>query len=315
MNSNAAADFLVTGGAGFIGSHLVERLIRDGHRVRVLDDLSSGKLENLHAVKDRLDFVHGNAALAADTARAVAGVRGVFHLAAISSVTVSIEQPLRNQQAGEVATLTVLDAARRAGVRRVVLSSSASVYGNSENAANAESLPSQPLSFYALSKLTGENYARIFSALHPGFDTVSLRYFNVFGPRQDPANPYSGVISIFLRCLKTGHAPTIFGDGRQTRDFVEVSNIVEANLLAMQAAQPLRGEVYNVGTGESVSLLEVWQRLGELAGTSLQPAFAAPRAGDIRHSRAAIEKIRAQLGYAVRVSWQDGLQKLWDSLK
>ena len=307
--------FLVTGGAGFIGSHLVERLVAEGHRVRVLDDLSTGKLTNLGAVADRIEFIQGSAANASDARRAMVGISGVFHLAAISSVAVSLETPLCNQQAGEVATLTVLDAARRAGVRRVVLTSSASVYGDTETSANDESLPPKPLSFYALSKLTGENYGRIFTSLYPEFDTASLRYFNVFGPRQDPNSPYSGVISIFLKCLRTGQAPMIFGDGQQTRDFVEVTNVVEANVLAMKCSPPLGGESFNVGTGESVSLLEIWQCLRELANSPLAPSFSAARAGDIRHSRASIAKIQTHLGYSARISWQDGLKKLWQSLK
>ncbi len=315
MNSNTAADFLVTGGAGFIGSHLVERLVSSGHRVRVLDDLSTGHSANLNSVANRIDLVKGCAANAGDVERAIKGVRGVFHLAAISSVTVSLQNPLRNQQAGEVATLTVLDAARRAGVSRVILTSSASVYGDTEMAANDESLTPKPLSFYALSKLTGEHYGRIFSKLYPEIDTASLRYFNVFGPRQDPTNPYSGVISIFIKCLQQGTPPTVFGDGLQTRDFVDVANVVDANLLAMNATKPLRGEAFNVGTGESVTLLEVWERLRQIAGSTLEPKFAAPRAGDIRHSRASIGKIQAHLGYQPRISWRDGLKTLWESLR
>jgi UDP-glucose 4-epimerase len=303
--------YAVTGGAGFIGSHLVERLVRDGHAVRVLDDLSSGHAENLAPVRNHIELITGSAADPAAVERTVAGVEGIFHLAAISSVARSMEAPRECQQSGEVATLTVLDQARLAGVHRVVFSSSAAIYGDTARLKNAESLPPQPLSLYAVGKVAGENYCRAFTRLYPALDTVSLRYFNVFGPRQDPRSPYSGVISIFLRCARERHAPTLFGDGQQTRDFVAVENVVEANLLAMRHANPLGGESFNVGTGASVSLLAVWEELQRLSGTTIPPGFGSPRLGDIRDSCADIGKIQTVLGYRPTVDWKSGLAQLW----
>lgn len=304
------SNYLVTGGAGFIGSHIVERLIQDGHRVRVLDNLSTGKLDNLKAVSNRLEFIHGDAASSETTISAVQGIDGIFHLAAVPSVPLSIKEPLQNQRAGEVATLTLLDAAQKAGVKRVVFTSSSAIYGNSQAPINHEDLPPAPLNPYALSKLTGEGYCRIFSQLYPELDTVCLRYFNVFGPRQDPSSPYSGVISIFLRCLKEKKTSIIFGDGKQTRDFVEVSNVVDANILAMNANRQLQGDSFNVATGQSVSLLEVWDHLSKIAGIVIKPQFQQERIGDIKHSRASIEKIQKAIGYKPRVLWEEGLRRL-----
>lgn len=305
------ARYLVTGGAGFIGSHLTENLVQQGHQVRVLDNLSSGNLENLKSVAGHFEWIQGNAADASIVNAAMKNIEGVFHMAAIPSVPLSIKEPVQNQHAGEVANLVVLTAAQRAGVRRVVHTSSSAVYGNTTTKQNSEELPPHPLNFYALSKLTGEGYCRIYSDLFPGFDTVSLRYFNVFGLRQDPSSPYSGVISIFLRCLKEKTAPTIFGDGSQSRDFVEVSNIVQANVLAMNSVKPLRGDYFNVGTGESVTILEVWEFLRELAGLEIKPNFAPERAGDIKNSCANIEKIQKTLGFTPSVRWRTGLEKLF----
>lgn len=305
--------FLVTGGAGFIGSHIVERLIREGHQARVLDDLSTGKQDNLKPVADKVEFIHGDAASPEAVASAVNGVDGVFHLAAMPSVPRSIKEPLQNQRAGEVATLVVLHAAQQAGVPRVVYTSSSAIYGNSTAPVNDEAMPAAPLNPYALSKFTGEGYCQVYAQLYPKLDTVCLRYFNVFGVRQDPSSPYSGVISIFLRCLKNHTAPTIFGDGQQTRDFVEVSNVAEANLLAMNSKARLRGEPFNVATGQSVSLLQVWDYLCEIAGERLAPQFGPERLGDVKFSRASIKKIETLLGYKTTVSWQEGLRRLWNA--
>ncbi len=306
--------YLVTGAAGFIGSHLAERLLLEGHHVKALDNLSTGHIENLQAIRNRLEWIEGDAASPETAATAAQGVEGIFHLAAIPSVPLSIEKPLQNQRSGEVATLTLLEAARRAGVRRFVYTSSSAIYGNTGANSNAEDLRPRPLNPYALSKLTGEHYCRIYSQLHAGLDTACLRYFNVFGPRQDPSSPYSGVISIFIRCLQNRETPTIFGDGQQSRDFVEVSNVVAANLHAMNAPQTLNGEPFNVGTGESVTILEVWNFLQKLAGRETPPRFAPERAGDIKHSCASIRKIQDQLGYEPRCRWQEGLQGLWESV-
>lgn len=308
------ANYLVTGGAGFIGSHIVEKLVESGHQVRVLDNLSTGKRDNLKNVKGSCELVEGDASDPDVVASAVKKIEGVFHLAAVPSVPLSIKEPLQNQKAGEVATLVILEEARKAGVKRVVFTSSSAIYGNSPSAKNHEALSPAPLNPYALSKLTGEGYCCIFSQLYPDFDTACLRYFNVFGPRQDPSSPYSGVISIFLRCLKNNNAPTIFGDGQQTRDFVQVSNVVEANLLAMTSKEPLGGEPFNVATGESVTLLEVWDHLCKISGIVIDPRFASERLGDIKHSGASIEKIQKRLGYLPKMKWRDGLQQLWESL-
>jgi UDP-glucose 4-epimerase len=307
------ASYLVTGGAGFIGSHLVERLVCEGHSVRVLDNLSTGCWQNLAHIPPSFQRTEGDAADPVVVRSLIKGVDGVFHLAAVASVASSVLDPLQTQRSGEVALLNVLDQARRAGVRRVVFSSSAAVYGETTECQNHEQLVAAPLSLYGASKLAGETYARVFSQLYPDLDTVNLRYFNVFGLRQDPSSPYSGVISIFLRCAQQRRAPTIFGDGRQTRDFVPVENIICANLLAMQHPMPLRGECFNVGTGISASLLDVWLHLESLAGIRLTPLFAPARAGDIRHSCANITKITRVLGYRTSLSWQEGLNQLWEA--
>jgi UDP-glucose 4-epimerase len=307
--------FLVTGGAGFIGSHLVHKLVALGHEVRVLDNLSTGRRENLDGLAGPIEWVQANAADPGDVEKAMRGIEGVFHLAAVPSVHLSIAEPLKTQQSAEVATLVVLDAARRAGVKRVVYSSSCAVYGDSGNQCNKEDTKTHPLTFYGLSKVTGEEYCRISSHLYSEFDTVSLRYFNVFGSRQSPSSPYSGVISIFLKCLRDGTPPTIFGDGEQTRDFIEVSNVVTANLSAMNSAIAFRGDCYNVGTGTSISILELWNFAADLAHSKLKPQFGESRAGDIRYSCSDITKIRKGLGWQPEVDWKKGLAVLWNETK
>lgn len=310
------SNFLVTGGAGFIGSHLVSKLIALGHRVRVLDNLSTGRPENLAEVASRIEWMEADAADSAAVEKAMDGIEGVFHLAAIPSVQLSIEQPLTTQRSAEVATLTILNAACHAGVDRVVYSSSCAVYGDGGgDRCNKEDATTRPLTFYGLSKVTGEEYCRVSSLLYPGFDTVSLRYFNVFGARQSPSSPYSGVISIFLQCLREGKPPTIYGDGLQTRDFIEVSNVVAANLAAMTSANTFRGQCYNVGTGTSISILEIWNRAAQLAQSDMKPRFADPRAGDIRHSCADVTKIRKDLDWQPMVDWDAGLAALWNETK
>jgi UDP-glucose 4-epimerase len=307
------SNFLVTGGAGFIGSHLVQKLLSLGYRVRVLDNLSTGTLQNLEGVEGQFDWIHADAANPADVEKAMVGIDGVFHLAAVPSVQMSIEKPLDNQRSGEMVTLVVLDAAHRAGVKRVVYSSSSAVYGDTNARKNKESMRPQPLTFYGLSKLAGEEYCRVFSHLYPEFDTVSLRYFNVFGARQSSSSPYSGVISIFAHCLRNHTRPTIFGDGHQSRDFIEVSNVVSANVTAMSAEARLLGDCFNVGTGTSVSIIELWKYLAKMAGSDLTPEFAPARPGDIRHSSGAIGKIQKVLGWRPEVSWKRGLKNLWRS--
>jgi len=306
--------FLVTGGAGFIGSHLVRKLIAQGHRVRVLDNLSTGRLQNLDGLDGRFEFFRGDAADPDQVDKAIIGTEGVFHLAAIPSVSVSIEKPLHNQQSGEVATLVVLDLARRHGLKRVIYSSSCAVYGNHAAKSANEEASVQPLTFYALSKLTSEGYCRIFSRLYPELQTVCLRYFNVFGAGQNPSSSYAGVISIFLRCLREKAAPTIYGDGRQTRDFIDVSDIVGANIAAMNSRTSFHGECFNVGTGTSISVLELWKYLAHLAQSDLQPTFAPARVGDIQMSFADITKIQRVLNFSPKISWQESLRRLWNSV-
>ena len=304
------SNFLVTGGAGFIGSHLVSKLVSMGHDVRVLDNLSTGNRENLVGVLAEIELVEASAADPVAVENAMDKIDGVFHLAAIPSVQLSLEQPLETQQSAEVATLTVLEAARRSGVKRVVYSSSCAVYGNN-GSCTEETAKTQPLSYYGFSKVAGEEYCRISSYLHSELETVSLRYFNVFGARQSFSSPYSGVISIFLQCLRKGSAPTIFGDGRQSRDFIEVSNVVSANLAAMTSVKLLRGECYNVGTGVRTTILELWDYMAGLAGTDQKPRFAESRAGDIRYSCAEITRISADLAWKPKVDWKEGIAALW----
>jgi UDP-glucose 4-epimerase len=298
---------LVTGGAGFIGSHLVEALVGRGQRVRVLDDLSTGLGSNLAGLNPAPELIHGDVADAATTARAVEGVQVVYHLAALASVQKSVENPSATHRVCATGTLHILDAARRAGVLRVVYAASSSAYGIPVRDVQTESDPVSPLSPYAAAKLAGELYAQAF-AVSFGLETVRLRFFNIFGPRQRADSPYSGVIALFLSALSSGRTPTIFGDGLQSRDFTFVADVVQA--LTRAAETPgVSGRVYNVGTGRSVNLLELAAALNKLLGTSLVPKHGAERAGDVRHSRADITLARQELGYEPSVSFENGLEQ------
>ncbi len=299
--------YLVTGGAGFIGSHLCQRLCAEGHAVRVLDDLSTGRRENLADILDEVEFVEGDIRDAALLAEAVQQVDCVLHHAAISSVPASVEQPLVDQQVNAVGTLRLLEAARQAGVRRVVFASSASVYGNNPQMPKHENMPPEPESPYAISKVVGEYYARLYSQLY-GLEVVGLRYFNVFGPRQVPASQYSGVISIFVAQMRAGESPTVCGDGLQSRDFVYVGDVVEANMRA-STTRGVAGRIYNIGCGRSASLLELIAALNEVLGTELEPIFSPPRAGDIRFSSADISRAQNELGYEPRIGFAAGLER------
>jgi UDP-glucose 4-epimerase len=295
---------LVTGGAGFIGSHLVEGLLAAGHAVRVLDDLSTGVAANVPA---GVEVVEGQVSDADLVRRASQGVEVVFHLAALASVQFSVERPADSHRVCATGTLHVLDAARREGVRRVVYAGSASAYGVPAKDVQSEDDPVCPLSPYAAAKLAGEVYCQAFSNTY-GLETVRLRFFNVFGPRQRADSPYSGVIAIFARLLSEGRTPTIFGDGQQTRDFVYVSDVVQALLLA--ATKPgVSGDVFNVGAGGGVSLLRLLEALNSLLGTSIAPKHADPRSGDIRHSRADVSRTRRLLGYEPKVPFEEGLRR------
>ncbi len=310
MNS---PDILVTGGCGFIGSHLVEALVQEGKRVRVLDNLSSGYRQNLEPFGREVEVVIGDVRDPAAVKKAVQGVTGIFHEAALVSVFDSIQRPTDNHAINATGTLNVLLAAREAGVRRVVLASTAAAYGNDPQLPKRESMTPQPESPYAAAKVMSEHYQRMASSLY-GLETVTLRYFNVYGPRQDPKSPYSGVISRFCDDVVAGRPPTIFGDGLQTRDFVFVRDVVQANLLAMSDRVPGGGQIYNVASGATVSLLDLLGMLGRLRGTDIQPVHQAARAGDIRHSAADIAKAIRELGYTPRYSLEVGLAELLASL-
>jgi UDP-glucose 4-epimerase len=301
------ANYLVTGGAGFIGSHLCRRLLADGHAVRVLDDLSTGKLENLAGIADRIDLVRGDLRDPAAVAAATRDIDCVLHHAAIASVQISVAQPLREQEVNAVGTLRLLEAARQAGVRRLVFAASAAAYGNDPVVPKREDMRPEPASPYGLSKVVGEYYCRIYSELY-GLETVALRYFNVFGPRQDPASPYSGVISIFASRMLQGQAPVIFGDGEQSRDFVYVDNIVEANVAACARAAA-RGQLYNIGCGRPVTVRQLVEELNRVLGTAIAPVFAPARPGDVRASLADIGRARQELGYAPATTFAEGLER------
>ena len=307
---------LITGGAGFIGSHLTDRLLTLGHQVRVFDNLSTGKRENLRAAGSDVELVVGDVRDAEALGQAARGVELVFHLAAVVSVQRSLEHPLDTQAINLGGTLNALVAAHRQGARRLVLASSAAVYGSLAEGANTEQDPTLPDSPYGLEKLASEHYLRIWQQLH-GLETLSLRYFNVFGPRQDPSSPYSGVLSIFADRMLRGVVPTIYGDGEQTRDFVYVSNIVEANCCA-GLGSTTRGE-FNVGCGSSTSLNQLFQQMASaLPGklpASCAPSYAASRAGDIRHSLADITRARETLGYKPQVQVAEGLKLLLGALQ
>jgi UDP-glucose 4-epimerase len=301
--------YLITGGCGFIGSHIAEALAGEGHAIRAFDNLSSGKLENLRGFEAAVEVVRGDIRDEAALRAALRGVEYVFHEAALVSVAVSVQQPEENEAINVRGTLNVLQAARASGVRRVVLASSAAVYGNNPELPKREDMTPEPESPYALGKLAGEHYLRLFSRLY-GLETVALRYFNVYGPRQDAGSMYSGVISRFADDLGAGRAPTLFGDGLQTRDFVFVKDVARANLLAMRSPQAGQGEVFNVATGRQTSLLELLETLQAITGRRVAPQFREARAGDIRHSLADIGRSRATLGYEPGFDLDAGLRAL-----
>jgi nucleoside-diphosphate-sugar epimerase len=303
------AAYLVTGGAGFIGSHLAEELLRRGERVRVVDSMVTGKASNLRQIS-AAEFVEGDLADALVAERAVAGMDYVLHQAAIPSVPRSVEDPATSNRANVTATLNVLVAARQAGVKRLVYAGSSSAYGDTETLPKREDMPTNPLSPYALQKLVGEQYCQMFTRLY-GFPTVTTRYFNVFGPRQDPGSPYSGVISLFARALLDGRPPSIHGDGEQTRDFTYVANVVDGVLRACEASKAA-GEVINVATGRRISLNGLVRLMNELVGVNIQPVYTGRRAGDVRDSQADISKAKAILGYTPTVSLEEGLKLTLD---
>lgn len=324
------ARYLVTGGAGFIGSHLVEELLRRGHHVRVVDNLSTGKHENLAAavaaslathmerartnpdagagaLGETVDFIEGDLAVVEVARAAVAGVDYVLHQAAQPSVPRSVEDPLRAHRANVEATVNVLVAARDARVKRLVFAGSSSVYGDQAELPKHEAMPTRPLSPYALQKLIGEQYLQLFSSLY-GLETVTTRYFNVFGPRQDPSSPYSGVISLFIKAVLENKTPTMHGDGGQTRDFTYVANVVDGVLRAAETPG-LSGEVINLATNARISLTQLLEGIKQIVGSTIEPAYGPTRAGDVRDSQADIRKAERLLGYRPLVDFDEGLRR------
>jgi nucleoside-diphosphate-sugar epimerase len=306
-------NILVTGGAGFIGSHLAEALCRRGHEVRVLDNFYSGRRENLRAVKGQVEILKGDCADPRVAQRACRGVEVVYHEAAVPSVARSVQDPALSHRSNATATLTLLVAARDAGVRRFVYAGSSSVYGESKGLPKREVMDTRPLSPYAAAKLVSEHYLRIFSRLY-GMETLTLRYFNVFGPRQDASSPYSGVISLFITALLAKRTPVIYGDGRQSRDFTFVANVVDGNLRAL-TAPGLHGQSVNLATGKRVTLNRLLSLLAREMGRSPTARHQPPRPGDIRHSLADVSLARKLLGYRPQIGLREGIKETVDWFK
>jgi UDP-N-acetylglucosamine/UDP-N-acetyl-alpha-D-glucosaminouronate 4-epimerase len=301
-----AKSCLVTGGAGFIGSHLAEELLRRGFRVRILDDFSTGKRENLAGFRDAIDLVEGDVRDLRTCRSAVQGMDYVFHEAALASVPLSVENPFLTDDINVGGTLNMLWAGKEAGIKRLVFASSTSIYGDNAELPKREEMSGVPLSPYALSKWIGEKYCQSFSLIY-GIPTVGLRYFNVFGPRQDPKSQYAAAIPIFITKMLAGERPVIYGDGEQTRDFVFVKDVVEANILAA-GAEDASGRVFNIASGESFSVNELVRTINEVLGTSIEPVRAPERPGDIRHSSADIHGAEAALHFKPGTGFRRGLQ-------
>ena len=305
--------YLITGGAGFIGSHMAEKLLRRGETVRVLDNLSTGREENLSTVRSQVDFRRLDIRDLESLRPAFSGVDYVIHLAALASVVRSFENPVETTLVNLNGTLHVFMAARDAGVKRVVMAATAAAYGDDPVLPRVETQNPQPLSPYALTKLAGEYYGKIFTS-NLGLQVTALRFFNIFGPRQDPKSPYTGVLSKFITAYLSGVTPVIFGDGEQSRDFTYVANVVDATLRACLAPNAA-GKVINVGTGRSSTLNQSVALLNAIFGLQVQPQYAAPRVGDVRHSTADITLARHLLGYEPHVSFEDGLRRTVDWLR
>jgi len=312
VSSRAILTVLVTGGAGFIGSHLAAALLERGWSVRVLDNFATGHRANLEVLNDQAEVIEGDIQSYERVSRAVRGCDAVLHQAALPSIPRSIQDPLTSNATNVIGTLNVLLAARDHGVRRVVVASSSSVYGASPELPKREDQPTLPISPYASAKLASENYARSFHSVYD-LETVVLRYFNVFGPRQDPASDYAAVIPRFIAGLAAGESPVIYGDGEQSRDFTYVENVVRANLLAL-ARENAAGRVYNVAGGERVTVNDLFAELRRIMDRKLPAAYAAPRPGEIRHSLADISRARQELGYEPTVGLREGLHRTVESL-
>lgn len=301
--------FLVTGGAGFIGSHIAQGLLARGDRVRVLDNLSTGDVRNVELLGSDAEFIKGDITDPQVVAKAVKGVDCILHEAALASVPRSVEQPLATHAACVTGTLVVLDEARKAGVRRLVYAASSSAYGDQPTSSKRETDLPAPISPYGAAKFAAESYCAAFSATY-GFETVAIRYFNVFGPRQDPNSQYSAVIPLFITAMLAGRQPIVYGDGGQSRDFTFIDNVVHGNLLAADAdAKLVSGRVFNVANGRSTSLLQLIDQLNELLGTQIKPVHKDARIGDVRESLADITQARDRLKYEPRVSFEEGLRR------
>ena len=312
MSANASRLALVTGGAGFVGGHIVDALLAARWRVRVIDDFSSGKEVNLADAMRHIELLRGDFAEAAMAARAVEGVDVVFHQGAVPSVPRSVAEPLRTHRANVDGTLLLLESAKRAGVKRFVYAASSSAYGDTEVLPKVETMPANPRSPYALQKYAGEVYCRLYSELY-GLETVALRYFNVFGPRQDPNSNYAAVIPRFITACQDGEPASIHGDGEQSRDFTYVADVVRANLLAADAPR-VAGQVINVAGGRRTTLNELLAAVQHIVGSAIKPIHGKPRAGDVRHSMAGLERARELLGFAPEVSLEEGLRRTVRSL-
>ena len=300
-------DYLVTGGAGFIGSHLATSLVEQGAGVRVLDNFSTGKRENLAPILGKIDLVEGDITDPRICAHACAGVRFVLHQAALPSVPKSIADPVSSHRTNVDGTFNMLVAARDAGVRRFVFAASSSAYGESPTLPKTESMPTQPLSPYAVQKLAGENYCRVFAEVY-GLETLSMRYFNVFGPRQDPASQYAAAIPAFVTAIIADRPPTVYGDGEQTRDFTYIENVIKANLAAARATKT-HGEVLNIACGEPVTVNAIIREINTILGKDVRPEYVAQRPGDIKHSWADISLAAEKIGFAPAIPLAEGLRR------
>jgi len=307
MQQTEPQTYLITGGAGFIGSHMVDALLNAGHAVRVVDNFSTGKRENLAHVMDQIDLHEISITDREPLAQAMRGVDYVFHLAALASVPRSVKDPLASNDHNVTGTLNVLLTARDAGVKRVVYAGSSSAYGDVESEFKSEDMPPQPLSPYAVAKLAAEHYCKAFTNVY-GLETVTVRYFNVFGPRQDPLSQYAAVIPRFATAMLDDQPPMVEGDGLQSRDFTYIDNVVHGNLLACHT-EGVSGETFNIACGGRIDLLTMIDLLNQLMGKQIAPAFTDPRPGDVRHSRAAIDKARRLLKYEPVVSFEEGLAR------
>ncbi|HVH41723.1 MAG TPA: SDR family oxidoreductase [Labilithrix sp.] len=306
--------YLVTGGAGFIGSSIAETLLAKGERVRLLDDFSTGRRSNVEGLKGDVEIIEGSIVNPEIVNRAMKGVEVVFHEAAIPSVARSVDDPQTSMLANVQGTTVVLDAARHAKVRRLIFAASSSAYGDTPTLPKIETMSPAPLSPYAVSKLTGELLLKVFASLY-GIETLSLRYFNVFGPRQDPNSQYAAVIPNFIKAAMAKTRPTVFGDGEQTRDFCFIENTVAANLLAAESKNKLTGQVVNIACGERISLNTLLKHIGDEAGHKLEAVYEPTRRGDVRDSLASIEAARALIGYEPKVQVREGLKKTYAAFK